>query len=146
MIVKRYTKANNRYLPNFNPNDPESYLIYLDANNLYGYGMSQLLPHSKFKFLSLKKIQQQFTPMTNLKDILDLLVGGNSGYMFDADIEYPRELHDSHSDYPLAPGKLTVDPTMYSPFMKEHYKQQTSSGTTTTIYIIKQIISYTLII
>ena len=52
--------------------------------------------------------------------------------MFDVDIEYSRELHDSHSDYPLAPEKLIVDPTMYSPFMKEHYKQQTSSGTTTT--------------
>ena len=57
-IVKRYAKANNGYLPNFNPNDPESYLIYLDANNLYGYGMSQLLPHSKFKFLYLVEIQQ----------------------------------------------------------------------------------------
>ena len=52
--------------------------------------------------------------------------------MLNVDVKYPRELHDSHSDYPLAPEKLTVDPTMYSPFMKEHYKQYTNSGTTTT--------------
>ena len=127
-IVKRYAKANNHYLPDFNPNDRESYLIYLDANNLYGFGMSQLLPKCNFKFLSSEEIQNRFTtPMNDLKEILDNLLGEPIGYMFDVDIEYPQSLHDQHSDYPLAPEQLHIDSSMYSPFMREHYGKQASS-------------------
>ena len=45
MIVKRYAKANNPLLKeNYNPTEPISYIVYLDANNLYGWAMSQYLP------------------------------------------------------------------------------------------------------
>ncbi|RWR98466.1 hypothetical protein B4U79_02732, partial [Dinothrombium tinctorium] len=47
-ITKRYAEANNKYLPNFNPMKKSSFIIYLDANNLYGWAMSQFLPFADF--------------------------------------------------------------------------------------------------
>lgn len=44
MESRRYSKANNPYLKDYNPKQETSYIMYLDANNLYGWAMSQLLP------------------------------------------------------------------------------------------------------
>ena len=52
MIVKRYAKANKPHLKeNYNPAEPISYIVYLDANNLYGWAMSQYLPYSGFQWV-----------------------------------------------------------------------------------------------
>ena len=49
-ICHQYAKANNKYLPNYDPDLQSEFLIYLDANNLYGYALSQPLPVGKFLF------------------------------------------------------------------------------------------------
>ena len=46
MISKRYSEANK--------NKPTKYIQYLDANNLYGWAMTQKLPTNGFKWLNLK--------------------------------------------------------------------------------------------
>ena len=51
MISNKYAKANNMYLPDFNPDEPNKYIMYLYANNLYGWAMSQYLPHKEFDWL-----------------------------------------------------------------------------------------------
>ena len=56
-ITHRYAEANNHYMDNFNETKPETYLIYWDANNLYGYAMSQKLPTSNFRWLSEEEIE-----------------------------------------------------------------------------------------
>ena len=48
-VIHRHAKANNKYVKNYNKDIISSYLIYLDANNLYGWAMSQKLPVNGFK-------------------------------------------------------------------------------------------------
>ena len=41
-INKRYARANNKYMKDYNAGADDSYIMYFDANNLYGWAMSQL--------------------------------------------------------------------------------------------------------
>ena len=48
-ISKRFSKANNKYMQSYDNKNPNKYITYVDANNLYGWTMSQYLPNSGFK-------------------------------------------------------------------------------------------------
>ena len=50
-ISKRYAEANNKYMKDYNPDKPSTYIQYLDANNLYGWAMTQSLPTHGFKWM-----------------------------------------------------------------------------------------------
>ena len=51
-VSHRYAKANNQYVPDYDPNSPNQFRLYLDANNLYGYALSEPLLVGKFRFLN----------------------------------------------------------------------------------------------
>ena len=48
-IANRYGKANNKYMKEYNEKAPSKYIMYLDANNLYGWTMSQYLPQMAYR-------------------------------------------------------------------------------------------------
>ena len=98
-ITKRYGCANNKYMGDqYDPNKPSKFITYLDANNLYGWAMSQPLPVGDFKWLSDKEIEEMMNDHAKIK-----------GCTLEVDLEYPEHLHDLHSDYPLAPESVTVN-------------------------------------
>lgn len=97
---KRYAKANNKYLKKgYVQHAKSNYLVYLDANNLYGHSMSQYLPLNQFKWC-----EDKFTEDT-IKQIPEQ---SSVGYMFEVDLEYPSHLHKWHKDYPMCPEKQTT--------------------------------------
>ena len=55
-IVKRHSKANNKYMKIYDSSKESIYITYLDANNLYGWTMSQYLPYGTFKWINQKEI------------------------------------------------------------------------------------------
>ena len=105
-IAKRYSEANNKYMKNFDPNKPSKFIQYLDANNLYGWAMSQSLPVGGFRWMSNitkeKVLEILEKSNSSMNDV------GKRGYIFEVDLEYPKELWKSHNDYPLAPEKIRV--------------------------------------
>ena len=51
--LKRYSKANNEFCPDYDPKKPKVYIKYLDMNNLYGKAISEYLPYRGFKSLKV---------------------------------------------------------------------------------------------
>ena len=54
-IANRYGEVNNKYLKEYDEKVPSKYVMYLDANNLYGWAMSQYLPTGGFRWLTENK-------------------------------------------------------------------------------------------
>ena len=107
-IANRYGKANNKYMKNYNPEEASKYIMYLDANNLYGWAMSQYLPTGGFKWLTEEEV-----------DLSKYNDESEKGLVLEVDLEYPEELHDLHNDYPLAAEKIKVTEDMLSPYCRE---------------------------
>ena len=114
-IANQYGKANNKYMKTYNEKKPIKYIMYLDANNLYGWAMSQYLPTGGFKWMTEKQI-----------DNIDLAMykeDSKKGLMLEVDLAYPEELHDLHNDYPLGPEKVKVTENMLSGYCKNIAKK-----------------------
>ena len=110
-IANRYGKANNKYMKEYDEKVPSKYIMYLDANNLYGWAMSQALPTGGFKWLSPKQIEK-----IHLGKYIE---NSKKGMILEVDLEYPTELHYLHNDYPLGPEKVKVTEDMLSDYCKK---------------------------
>ena len=113
MISHRHSIANNKYMiKNYDPDKELKTINYLDANNLYGWAMCESLPVGNFKMYD-NNLDKIVTQLQNWKS------NSKKGYIIEVDLEYPKELHDLHNSYPLAPEKIKVDkiskliPTLY---------------------------------
>ena len=100
--MHRYAKANNKYMKDYNKNIESSYIQYLDANNLYGWAMSQKLPVNNFKWVNdVTEINEEF--------IKNYYENSEKGYILEVDVKYPKKLHDLHSDVPFLPKRIKID-------------------------------------
>ena len=102
-IAHRHAEANNQYMENYDPNRESIYIMYLDANNLFGWAMSKPLPYGNFKWVEPKYINNKEKGV---------------GYIYEVDLEYPDELHHLHNDYPWAAEKIKVNDEMLSDYCK----------------------------
>ena len=97
--VRKYASANNKYMGDkFNPNEDTTYLQYLDANNLYGWAMSQPLPAGGFKWVDV-----------NPNEIPELATRTDKGYLLEVDVSYPKELHNPHNDLPFMCERMEIN-------------------------------------
>ena len=108
-IAHRYAKANYKYMKNYNEKEGSSYIMYLDANNLYGWAMSQKLPSGNFHWI----------PCHEYINLDSYDENSAKGLILEVDLEYPPELYHLHNDYPCAPEKISVQKEMLSDYCRE---------------------------
>ena len=112
-IAKRYVKANNKYMKDYDPKKPSIYIPYLDMNNLHDYGMRDYLPYESFKWL---KSVDKF-------DVNSISEKRPTGCILEVVLDYLDELHVLHNDYPLAPEKLAFPYDILSDYCKKNCRR-----------------------
>ena len=103
-------KANNEFTQDFNEEQLKTFLLLIDANNLYGWAMLQKLPIGGFQWGDLN----QFTP----EKIMEM-PDSDEGAMIEVDLAYPPHLHKLHAQYPLAPEQMIIKDEFLSEFQKK---------------------------
>ena len=97
--VHKYALANNKYMGDkFDPNEDTAYLQHLDANNLYGWAMSQPLPTGGFGWVDV-----------NPNEISESATRTDKGYILEVDVSYPKELHNPHNDLPFMCERIEIN-------------------------------------
>ena len=100
--VHTYAEANNKYMKNYDKNKESSFLMYVDANNLYDWAMGKKLPVDGFKWVDdLSMFTEDFAKNYDEE--------GDVGYLLAVDIEYPKPLCMLHSDLPFLPQKMKIN-------------------------------------
>jgi hypothetical protein len=94
--TKRYAKANNTYMKDYDSSKQDKYLLYLDKNSLYAWAMKNSLPLNGFEWCY---------DVTSVDKILDMVKDPSIGCLLEVDLKYDRKLHDYHRDYPLCAEK-----------------------------------------
>ena len=100
-VVRKYASANNKYIGDrFDPKPESSYLQYLDldANNFYGWAMSQPLQTGGLKWVDV-----------NPNEISELATQTDKGYLVEVDVSYPKELHNPHNDLPFMCERMEIN-------------------------------------
>ena len=103
----RQEVANNAMLPEFEESKDVSSIICIDANNLYG----GILLHYPLPLKDFELVED-----ISLDEILQTEDEGGIGFLVEGDLEYPKELHDKHANYPLVLDKESTDPLELSDF------------------------------
>ena len=108
-IAKRYAKANNKYMNDYEPKNLSTFVTYPNMNNFHDGAMSEFLPYGRFKWL---KDVDGF-------DVNSVSEKSPIGHFLEVNIEYADELYELHKDYLLAPEKLDVSSDMLLKYCKK---------------------------
>ena len=122
MVSKRHARANNPSVETYDPQKPNSHILYLDANNLYGWAMSQPLPVGNFRWLDDEELHKLIAGIRNHP------ADSAEGIILEVDLEYPQHLHRVHNGYPLAPERMVVQ----KEWMSEYQHNLLSNGVSPT--------------
>ena len=107
--IHRYAKANNKYMKNYYDNEESSYMQYLDANNLYGWAMSNKLPVNGFKWINNNETAEPSAKhVINEEFIKNYNENDNKEYIFEVDVKHPKRLHELHSDLPFLSERMKI--------------------------------------
>ena len=116
-VSLRHAKANNPRCDGYDESISDTYIHYLDANNLYGWAMVQKLPIRGFKLGDIGK--------WNMDRIRAMRDDASHGAFLCVDLEYPPEIHDLHNDFPLCPERMKIPRKWLSPYQEalvgKHY-------------------------
>jgi len=113
--AQRHVKANNKYMENYDSNKESNYIMYLDANNLYGWAMSQFLPYDDVK------INKEIT----IDEILNTSDENETGYVIECDLHFPSHIHEKLKQFPPAPENIVPEDEWLSDYQKEIKKNKT---------------------
>ena len=89
-------------MKNYDNTKPSSYLMYVDANNLYGYAMSKKLPTGDFQWI-------EDTSIFTEDYIKNYDENSDTCYLLVVDVTYPKELYEKHKYLPFLPEKIKID-------------------------------------
>ena len=110
-ILHKHAVASNPLLgESYDASRSNSFILYLDMNNLYGTAMCEPLPKKDFDFLLKDQI-------VNF-DVNSIPDDFPTGYILEVDIDYPSHIHEVNSDFPLCPQSLVVIPDDLSLYIK----------------------------
>ena len=87
-MLKDTLLVNNKYMNDYDPKKPSTFITYLDMNNLYGWAMSEYLPYGGFKWL--KNIDEF--------DVMSVNEEGPIEYFLEFDLEFSDKLHELHNE------------------------------------------------
>ena len=119
---KRLAVANNKYLENFDAENPSTFIIMIDANNLYGGVMEKFcLPLNDFDYFD--QVWDSEIEPELINKILETAGDSDVGYIVEVDLDYPEDVHNLHSDFPLAPTKDKIDAYWLSEYQQELLEQ-----------------------
>ena len=108
-VSVRYARANNKFMgPLYDPTKPSSHILYVDANNLYGWALSQALPDDEYEWVSEADCNTAMAAFQE-KASRDRWFDQERHHIFEVDMDYPPELHERDDDYPLAPETMTIE-------------------------------------
>ena len=100
--IYRYSKANNKYMIDYDKNKKSSYIQYWILNNLYGWAMSQKLPVDNIEWIKdTSQFNEDFIKKYNKVS--------NEGYFLEIDVQYFEKLHDLHNDLSFLPERMKIE-------------------------------------
>ena len=103
--------------PRFIESNENTKLLYIDANNLYGWAMSQYLPTSEFEKLDFSQGYGEATQIEQIVDLRFIPDNNEYGYFIECDLEYPAEIKEKTENFPLCPYQTKADPNLFSEYM-----------------------------
>ena len=107
---KRYVEANNKYLENYDPSKPSTYIMYWDASSLYGWAMVQYLPYKGLRFVK----------HVSLSELLQTADDARYGYIIECNLFFPPEIHDKLKEFVPAPETLTPNMEWFSDYQRSN--------------------------